>query len=162
MNSFHGSDPFGGFSSTGSSAIPPPTHSSTGNISTSGQNLQAASDFGAFVSNNEEAAKDPFDLSSTVNVRKTPLAAPKTDVSDFGAFVSSNEEAAKDPFDLSPSSNLGRTDQTPLAAPSPSAKKENFQVKSGIWADSLSRGLIDLNITARMFLVSVSLFHLSS
>jgi len=49
-----------------------------------------------------------------------------------------------------------------LAAPSPSAKKENFQVKSGIWADSLSRGLIDLNITARMFLVSVSLFHLST
>ncbi|KAG2574438.1 clathrin interactor EPSIN 1-like isoform X2 [Panicum virgatum] len=149
LNSFDGSDPFGGFSSnTGSSAIPPPTHSSNGNISTSGQNLQAASDFGAFVSNNEEAAKDPFDLSSTVNVRKTPLAAPKTDVCDFGAFVSSNEEAAKDPFDLSSNSNLGRTDQTPLAAPSPSAKKENFQVKSGIWADSLSRGLIDLNITA--------------
>ncbi|XP_073312935.1 clathrin interactor EPSIN 1 [Primulina huaijiensis] len=27
-------------------------------------------------------------------------------------------------------------------------KKDAFQVKSGIWADSLSRGLIDLNITA--------------
>ncbi|PAN39892.1 hypothetical protein PAHAL_7G277300 [Panicum hallii] len=149
LNSFDGSDPFGGFSSNaGSSTVPPPTHGSTGNISTSNQNLQAASDFGAFVSNNEEAAKDPFDLSSTVNVRKTPLAAPKTDASDFGAFVSSNEEAARDPFDLSSSNNLGRTDQTPLAAPNPSAKKENFQVKSGIWADSLSRGLIDLNITA--------------
>ncbi|CAO2036363.1 unnamed protein product [Urochloa humidicola] len=149
LNSFDGSDPFGGFSSNaGSSTVPPPTHSSTGNISTSSQNVQAASDFGAFVSNNEEAAKDPFDLSSTANVGKTPLAAPKTDASDFGAFVSSNEEAAKDPFDLSSSSNLGRTDQTPLAAPKPSTKKENFQVKSGIWADSLSRGLIDLNISA--------------
>nr|CAB3485644.1 unnamed protein product [Digitaria exilis] len=149
LNSFDGSDPFGGFSSNaGSSTVPrPPTHSSTGKISTSGQNLQAASDFGAFVSNNEEAAKDPFDLSSTVSVGKTPLAAPKTDASDFGAFVSSTEEVAKDPFDLSSSSNLGRTDQTPLAAPKPSSKKENFQVKSGIWADSLSRGLIDLNIT---------------
>lgn len=142
LNSFDGSDPFGGFSSNaGSSTVPPPpTHSSTGNFSTTGQNLQAASDFGAFVSNNEEAAKDPFDLSSTVNVGKTPLAAPKTDASDFGAFVSSPEDAA----------------------PKPSSKKENFQVKSGIWADSLSRGLIDLNITARMFLVSVSLLSMIS
>ncbi|CAL5030235.1 unnamed protein product [Urochloa decumbens] len=149
LNSFDGSDPFGGFSSNaGSSTVPPPTRSSTGNISTSSQNLQAGSDFGAFVSNNEEAAKDPFDLSSTVNVGKTPLAAPKTDASDFGAFVSSTEESAKDPFDLSSSSKLGKTEQTPLAAPNPSAKKGNFQVKSGIWADSLSRGLIDLNISA--------------
>ena len=31
----------------------------------------------------------------------------------------------------------------------PSPRKETFQVKSGIWADSLSRGLIDLNLTAR-------------
>ncbi|WVZ86968.1 hypothetical protein U9M48_033678 [Paspalum notatum var. saurae] len=149
LNSFDGSDPFGGFSSKpGSSTVPPPTHSSTGNVSTSSQNLPSASDFGAFVSNNEEAAKDPFDLSSTANVKKTPLANPKIDASDFGAFVSSTEEAAKDPFDLSSSSNLGKTDQTPPAAPKPNAKKENFQVKSGIWADSLSRGLIDLNITA--------------
>ncbi|KAJ7966467.1 clathrin interactor EPSIN 1 [Quillaja saponaria] len=29
-----------------------------------------------------------------------------------------------------------------------SSKKDTFQVKSGIWADSLSRGLIDLNISA--------------
>lgn len=30
--------------------------------------------------------------------------------------------------------------------------KDPFQVKSGIWADSLSRGLIDLNIAARKYL----------
>ncbi|KAJ8641017.1 hypothetical protein MRB53_017711 [Persea americana] len=30
----------------------------------------------------------------------------------------------------------------------PPQKKETFQVKSGIWADTLSRGLIDLNISA--------------
>lgn len=158
LNSFDGSDPFGGFSSNaGSSTAAPPTHSSTGNISTSNQNLQAASDFGAFVSNNEGAAKDPFDLSSSASVGKIPLAAPKIDTSDFGAFVSSTEETAKDPFDLSSGSNLGRTDQAHASASKPNMKKENFQVKSGIWADSLSRGLIDLNITARMFLISVSL-----
>ncbi|KAL6843853.1 hypothetical protein ACP4OV_026424 [Aristida adscensionis] len=148
LNSFDGSDPFGSFSSSvGSSTVPPPTHSSSGNTSTSNQNVQAASDFGVFVSNSDEVAKDPFDLSSSSNLAKTPLAAPKTDASDFGAFVSSTEEAAKDPFDISSSSNLGRTEQTPLAASKPNTKKDNFQVKSGIWADSLSRGLIDLNIT---------------
>lgn len=149
LNSFDGPDPFGGVSSNaGSSTAAAPTHGSTGNIRTSNQNLHAATDFAAFVSNNEGAAKDPFDLSSSANVGKTPLAAPKIDTSDFGAFVSSTEEAAKDPLDLSSGSNLGRTGQAPAAASKPNAKKDNFQVKSGIWADSLSRGLIDLNITA--------------
>lgn len=40
---------------------------------------------------------------------------------------------------------------------SPEKHKTNdssFQVKSGIWADSLNRGLIDLDITARKFLIS--------
>jgi len=147
LSSFGGSDPFGDFSS--SSAPPPPVHSSTGNISMSSQNLEAASDFGAFESNTADTVKDPFDFSSTGNFGKAdlaPLAAPKTDASDFGAFVTNTEEAAKDPFNLSSSIN-GRADQTPLAAPKSNTKKENFQVKSGIWADSLSRGLIDLNIT---------------
>ncbi|KAG8043356.1 hypothetical protein GUJ93_ZPchr0458g22434 [Zizania palustris] len=148
INSFDGSDPFGAFNSNvGSSSVPPPTHSSIGNISTSNQNLQASSDFGGFVSSTVQAeVKDPFDLSSS-NHGKIPLAAPKTDASDFGAFVSNTEEAAMDPFDLSSSTNSGRTNQTSSAAPKSDTKKENFQVKSGIWADSLSRGLIDLNIT---------------
>lgn len=34
----------------------------------------------------------------------------------------------------------------------PPPKKEAFQVKSGVWADTLSRGLIDLNITARKYI----------
>ncbi|KAL6651323.1 hypothetical protein ACP70R_010248 [Stipagrostis hirtigluma subsp. patula] len=141
---FDGSDPFGAFSSSaGSSTAPAPAH-----ISTTNQNLQSPSDFGAFVSNSNDLAKDPFDLSSSSNIGKAPLAAAKTDASDFSAFVSNTEEAAKDPFDIPSSSNLGKTDQTPLAASKPNAKKDNFQVKSGIWADSLNRGLIDLNITA--------------
>uniref|UniRef100_A0A0E0KUQ3 ENTH domain-containing protein n=1 Tax=Oryza punctata TaxID=4537 RepID=A0A0E0KUQ3_ORYPU len=148
INSFDGSDPFGAFNSNvGSSSIPPPTQSSVGNISTPNQKPQAASDFGGFVSSTvETTAKDPFDFSSS-NLGKTPLADPKADASDFGAFVSHSEEAAKDPFDLSSSTSSGRTNQAPLAAPKSDTKKENFQVKSGIWADSLSRGLIDLNIT---------------
>jgi epsin len=151
LSSFGGSDPFGDFSSNvGSSTAPPAVHNSTGNISTPSQNSQAASDFGAFESYTGGAAKDPFDFSSGGNFGKanvTPLAAPKTDTSDFGAFVANTAEAAKDPFDLSSSINNGRTGQTPLAAPKSNTKKENVQVKSSIWADSLSRGLIDLNIT---------------
>ncbi|XP_006652753.1 clathrin interactor EPSIN 1-like [Oryza brachyantha] len=148
INSFDGSDPFGDFNSNvGSSSIPPPTQGSVGNISTPSQKPQAASDFGGFVSSTvETTAKDPFDFSSS-NLGKTALANPQADASDFGAFVSHSEEAAKDPFDLSSSTISGRTNQAPLAAPKSDTKKENFQVKSGIWADSLSRGLIDLNIT---------------
>ncbi|KAL6519870.1 hypothetical protein OROMI_032764 [Orobanche minor] len=36
-------------------------------------------------------------------------------------------------------------EKTKVTSNSP-VKKDAFQVKSGIWADSLSRGLIDLNI----------------
>jgi epsin len=155
LSSFGGSDPFGDFSSNvGSSSAPPPVHSSAGNISASSQNLDAASDFGAFESNTKGAPKHPFDFSSSGNFGiATPLAAPKTDASDFGAFVANTEEAAKDPFDFSSSINNGRAGQTPLAAPKSNTKKENVQVKSSIWADSLSRGLIDLNITGRKLLV---------
>ncbi|XP_075487119.1 clathrin interactor EPSIN 1 [Primulina tabacum] len=41
----------------------------------------------------------------------------------------------------------GNSNGSSLETKSP-LKKDAFQVKSGIWADSLSRGLIDLNITA--------------
>ncbi|XP_078431936.1 ENTH/VHS family protein [Wolffia australiana] len=37
---------------------------------------------------------------------------------------------------------------TTLGSGEPPLKKDPFQVKSGIWADSLSRGLIDLNLAA--------------
>ncbi|XP_057775930.1 clathrin interactor EPSIN 1-like [Salvia miltiorrhiza] len=71
-----------------------------------------------------------------------------------------------DPFAAIPMSNFD-TDTLPIASDqnshddgihaqmnwtsvntNPPPKKEGFQVKSGIWADSLNRGLIDLNITA--------------
>jgi hypothetical protein len=49
----------------------------------------------------------------------------------FGSFTSSAEQCHK-----------------------PKTKDGVLQVKSGIWADSLSRGLIDLDITARKFRTS--------
>ncbi|XP_020598952.1 clathrin interactor EPSIN 1 [Phalaenopsis equestris] len=54
----------------------------------------------------------------------------------FGSFTSNAPTASKES-----SGDFSNTRQ-------PAPKKEPFQVKSGIWADSLSRGLIDLNITA--------------
>lgn len=47
-----------------------------------------------------------------------------------------------------------KVDESSVEAEAP-PKKEGFQVKSGIWADSLSRGLIDLNITARKYFLTV-------
>ncbi|KAL3325065.1 hypothetical protein AABB24_038924 [Solanum stoloniferum] len=68
----------------------------------------------------------------------------------FGAFVSPadpksvpNESATSGGNQQTPT----KLDKSPLET-KPSPKKDNFQVSSGIWADSLSRGLIDLNIAA--------------
>ncbi|XP_060169418.1 clathrin interactor EPSIN 1-like isoform X1 [Lycium barbarum] len=68
----------------------------------------------------------------------------------FGAFVThadpvsvTNENAISGGNQEAPT----KLDKSPLEA-KPSPKKDNFQVRSGIWADSLSRGLIDLNIAA--------------
>ncbi|GAV56971.1 ENTH domain-containing protein [Cephalotus follicularis] len=65
----------------------------------------------------------------------------------FGEFTSHSgstaTESLQNPSNSGSLNNLsGRTStETP-------PKKGSFQVKSGIWADSLSRGLIDLNISA--------------
>ncbi|KAJ4836975.1 hypothetical protein Tsubulata_025286 [Turnera subulata] len=64
----------------------------------------------------------------------------------FGAFTSGppTTESSQSPInDSSPKNG----DKKPSGDSKP-AQKEGFQVKSGIWADSLSRGLIDLNISA--------------
>ncbi|XP_025816202.1 clathrin interactor EPSIN 1-like isoform X2 [Panicum hallii] len=66
---------------------------------------------------------------------------------NFGAFTSHRESPRtiatklmnKSPTKLEPAS---------MSESKSDVKKGAFQVKSGIWADSLSRGLIDLNITA--------------
>ncbi|KAG8375639.1 hypothetical protein BUALT_Bualt10G0121200 [Buddleja alternifolia] len=66
----------------------------------------------------------------------------------FGAFTSHTDTSStvsnqKSSSDGSHGIMNGSSIETKLPP-----KKDPFQVKSGIWADSLSRGLIDLNITA--------------
>lgn len=71
----------------------------------------------------------------------------------FGAFTSHSDSASLEPAKNSVSdgslNNLGGNVLSESTAP---FKKDSFQVKSGIWADSLSRGLIDLNISARKYI----------
>ncbi|XP_062020146.1 clathrin interactor EPSIN 1 [Rosa rugosa] len=71
------------------------------------------------------------------------------DGSDFlGGFTSHSGSTFSEPSQSSANdashSNLDRKSSADSKTP---PKKDGFQVKSGIWADSLSRGLIDLNIT---------------
>lgn len=66
----------------------------------------------------------------------------------FGSFTSHSDSSASQPSQISVDGNqknLAGNVSADLKAP---AKKDSFQVKSGIWADSLSRGLIDLNISS--------------
>ncbi|RCV27264.1 hypothetical protein SETIT_5G310900v2 [Setaria italica] len=66
---------------------------------------------------------------------------------NFGAFTSHTEPpraSATKPMSKSPT----KLEPPSISESKPDMKKGAFQVKSGIWADSLSRGLIDLNITA--------------
>ncbi|KAK1417916.1 hypothetical protein QVD17_27052 [Tagetes erecta] len=78
-----------------------------------------------------------------------PFAAvPMTnfDNSDFfGSFSSQTGSVLAEPAQsvMDSSSVNIQNSKTPV----PPSKKDGFQVKSGVWADSLSRGLIDLNIT---------------
>lgn len=66
----------------------------------------------------------------------------------FGSFTSHSNPVPSEPSQSF--ANNGSDHLSGLSSDSkPSAKKDGFQVKSGIWADSLTRGLIDLNISAR-------------
>ncbi|XP_027181229.1 clathrin interactor EPSIN 1 isoform X1 [Coffea eugenioides] len=109
------------------------------------------------------AAPDPVTV--TQSDAKSTNQMTSSAVDPFAAVPLNNFDAS-DPFgafaqnpanDSSPSSLNG----TPLDKPGsqsnlngssvdskPPPKKDGFQVKSGIWADSLSRGIIDLNIAA--------------
>ncbi|OVA11369.1 Epsin domain [Macleaya cordata] len=106
------------------------------------------------------AAPDPIPQTDTKPAKSEPLNSSPIDPfaalpvnsfdgSDlFGAFTSHTDqvssEAAHNPAN---DSTLNGENQKP-STESKQPKKNTFQVKSGIWADSLSRGLIDLNITA--------------
>ncbi|GFQ00159.1 clathrin interactor epsin 1 [Phtheirospermum japonicum] len=67
----------------------------------------------------------------------------------LGALASQTDPLSINSDKNSPNDeNGGKINESLMETKSP-PKKEAFQVKSGIWADSLSRGLFDLNITAR-------------
>ncbi|KAJ1285302.1 hypothetical protein BS78_03G269700 [Paspalum vaginatum] len=85
--------------------------------------------------------------------RHDPPASVKT--SDHSPFEELNFGAFTSHMELPKANAIERMNKPPadpepvcMLASKPDAKKGEFQIKSDIWADSLSRGLIDLNITA--------------
>lgn len=66
----------------------------------------------------------------------------------FGDFTSHAESTTTEPQQNIMNNNLTSMEKASVSSSKTAPKKNSFQVKSGIWADSLSRGLIDLNITA--------------
>lgn len=84
-------------------------------------------------------AVDPFASMPLNNFDGTDL---------FGAFTSNTDQGSAEPVQNSAKeAGFSNTIKNRSAETKPSIKKDPFQVKSGIWADSLSRGIIDLNIT---------------
>ncbi|KAM2021185.1 hypothetical protein ACFX16_043236 [Malus domestica] len=65
----------------------------------------------------------------------------------MGAFTSHSDSAASEPSQSSVNDGSHNVVGKQSLADSKTPPKKDFQVKSGIWADSLSRGLIDLNIS---------------
>lgn len=67
----------------------------------------------------------------------------------FGEFTSQSDSVSSQPSNnVVSDGSHGNLNGKSLADSKVPPKKDAFQVKSGIWADSLSRGLIDLNISA--------------
>lgn len=106
--------------------------------------IDGSNAFGAFASNTSSGLTEPTH-NPTGNVKisdRSPL-----EELNFGALTSQMESptaSAIKPMNTSPT----KLEPVSMSASKPDLKKGAFQVKSGIWADSLSRGLIDLNITA--------------
>ncbi|KAK9043949.1 hypothetical protein V6N11_072272 [Hibiscus sabdariffa] len=94
--------------------------------------------FGSFTSDSDSASKEPA---------QNPINDGSSDF--FGSFTSDSGSASKEPAQ-SPMNdgNLNNMKPKPSQESKAPQKKDTFQVKSGIWADSLSRGIIDLNISA--------------
>ncbi|XVE97632.1 hypothetical protein REPUB_Repub03eG0035600 [Reevesia pubescens] len=67
----------------------------------------------------------------------------------FGSFTSHSVSASKESTQNPPNDgNLNNVSTKSAQHSKAPQKKDTFEVKSGIWADSLSRGIIDLNISA--------------
>ncbi|XP_062159368.1 clathrin interactor EPSIN 1 [Alnus glutinosa] len=97
-------------------------------------------------------AKAPNSASPDANIFDPFAAVPLNsfDGSDlFGSFTSHSDSVSSEPAqnDGNGGSDINLNEKSSADSKTP-PKKNSFQVKSGIWADSLSRGLIDLNISA--------------
>ncbi|XP_009629371.1 clathrin interactor EPSIN 1-like isoform X2 [Nicotiana tomentosiformis] len=98
-------------------------------------------------SDNRSSKLDQMNINTVDPFASVPLNT--FDNSDpFGAFVSQPvsmpDENASNGGSHDAHDKLSKSSVEAKTPP----KKDTFQVRSGIWADSLSRGLIDLNITA--------------
>ncbi|WOK97905.1 clathrin interactor EPSIN 1 [Canna indica] len=101
-------------------------------------NFEKSDPFASFASHAE-----PVTTKSSQNTTNTSCNDLDID-SIFGAFTSTTEQAISEPSHHSSQRSLDNLKTNSM----PEFSKENFQVKSGVWADCLNRGLIDLNISA--------------
>ncbi|XP_015885107.1 clathrin interactor EPSIN 1 isoform X1 [Ziziphus jujuba] len=90
---------------------------------------------------------------TNINLLDPFAAVPLNNFDDsdpFGAFTSHSNSASTEPSKISVSdgSQNGNLGGNVSSESKTAVRKDSFQVKSGIWSDSLSRGLIDLNISA--------------
>ncbi|XP_062101275.1 clathrin interactor EPSIN 1 isoform X2 [Humulus lupulus] len=108
--------------------------------------------FAAFDTVPQPETKSTNAAPTNYNIVDPFAAVPLNNFDDsdpFGAFTSHSDSAPSEP----PQNSVNNSSQSQLSGnlsldSQSSAKKNTFQVKSGIWSDSLSRGLIDLNISA--------------
>ncbi|EAY75756.1 hypothetical protein OsI_03668 [Oryza sativa Indica Group] len=135
---------------------PTPEHSSTAAFDPFAaiplKSFDGSESFGTFSSNT---------ASNITELQRDSSGGPKS--SDHGPLEDANFDAFTSHLGSSTTSAtesmnkpIKKLGQDSMSASKSVAKKETFQVKSGIWADSLSRGLIDLNITSSQKKVDLS------
>lgn len=105
--------------------------------------------YAAIPLNNYEAS----DLFSDFTSHTSPVSAESAQNSPRNGLSSNQNTSHTSPVSAESSQNSPRnglsTNQNTYKKSMSPHKKDAFQIKSGIWADSLSRGLIDLNISSR-------------
>ncbi|KAM0933604.1 putative ENTH domain, clathrin interactor EPSIN 1 [Dioscorea sansibarensis] len=104
----------------------------------------AASNPDLFPKNNESSKLEP------TNIFDPFAAVPLNNLEEsglFGAFTAHSDPVSSG-HTQNPSKIMDNAEQVSSPVSKPTPKKDTSQIKSAIWADSLSRGLIDLNITS--------------
>lgn len=108
----------------------------------------AASNPNVFTKNNESSKLE------TANIFDPFVAVPlnNSEESDlFGVFTAHSDPVSSEHTQNSSTKVMDNSEQVSSPVSKPTPKKDTSQIKSAIWADSLSRGLIDFNITSRKF-----------